>query len=471
MKLKICRYIDILIQIVFIYGYGVVLPLYFQNKYFDMLEAKYSCYKIIGFILIILITINVIIKTLSQEFHPKPGLLNIAMIIFLISCTMTTMLSSVPKYSFTGNQGFYVGLQTILIAIISILYISSLSQLKTICFIPVVITSCLIYILTIFHSAEIDILNMHQQILPAAYHKYLSTMGNINWFGGYLCLTVPLYFCMYLKTGSFFILIASILGISNCLLLGSDGLYIGILTSLFILIFVILKDKTSTKRTATIAFTIITEILLIKNSPQFTNHLETMEGINSLLISNSSIVLFSAVFLMLVVLYFFLNEKYTSAIASVFDTLLLISAIVITFAAIKESGIFFGNNRLIIWKESIDAYINHFSLKQKLFGNGLEMCRNIYQLLSSYSGQLVTTSHSEPIQLLVTAGISGFTAYILFIVAYVITFIKNRLYENHLKLSITIALMAYLGQSLTISTTIPNLAFMSVLLCLFMQNN
>lgn len=466
---KISYYLDLSIQLLFIYGFGVILPLFFQDRYFDMLEAKYICFKVIGFILVTSITTSLFLKIVTKQFKLKVDLMKVSILLFLVSCTISTFLSYVPAYSFDGSQGFYIGLLTVSIIAISILYISTLKPLKPVFYLPVLVCCVVIYSITILHSMEIDVLDMHNNILTAAYHKYLSTIGNINWFNGYICLSAILFITLYLLKGKIIYLISSIFALSNILLIGSDGLYIGIAFCLCALFFIIFSGKDTLKHTIVLLTVLITEVIIIKYVPLFTNHLESMEGFCRLVFNKYMIITLIGLLLFLLLIYLKLDTKFYKPLAILCSLSLFISIIAVFAYTMNNDGNYFGNNRMFIWKRSFDVYFNQYSLKEKLFGTGLEMCRNLYQLLSSFTGQIITTSHSEPIQLLVTTGLAGYLSYLIFIGSYIFTFIQQKAYKNPLKTAISIALLAYFGQSLTVSTTIPNLAFMAILITLFMQ--
>jgi hypothetical protein len=92
------------------------------------------------------------------------------------------------------------------------------------------------------------------------------------------------------------------------------------------------------------------------------------------------------------------------------------------------------------------------------------MLRNIYASMYEKYGVVYVVSHSEPVQLLVTMGISGLLIWILMWVAVFIPFFKRKGYQNSALIGPYCGLFAYLGQSLVNSAMLLNLCILVIAL-------
>lgn len=467
MKDKIARFYNIFSQLSFLillYGIGIFLPLYFQNHYFDIMEAKaYGYYLVIRFFFIFAL-ITFILKIICKDFNKNYLFLRISLILFLIATCVSSFLSRSLSNAISGLQGWYIGLFTIGTLIFMILIFKDTKKISFYFYIPVIMTIAFVYILTILHSFEIDLLDLHNNILVDSYHKYLSTIGNINWYAGYLSLTVPLFVCQYLKeenkTKTVIYAVMSFLGVLSISFLGSDSIYLALGFMSFFVIPYLFWEKQHIKRFSYIIIVYICGLL----TARYLDY--CMDGFSAITRQYKFILPCFVVAICLYVISVDLKnrkfQKYRKTIIIAIETALFIALIGFVTYAFLNNGGDWATGRGALWEETLKIYSN-FSLKRKLFGLGPEMLNNAYANFNNKYHALYLTSHSEPIQLLATLGICGLITWIMCWGYFFVNFFKTKAWKDSKLIPIYISLFAYFGQALLNSSTTLNVATLSLL--------
>ena len=104
-----------------------------------------------------------------------------------------------------------------------------------------------------------------------------------------------------------------------------------------------------------------------------------------------------------------------------------------------------GSGRGVIWIYTFKLF-DQMSFGEKLIGLGPETLRMYNTEINEIVGGWVLTNHSDFLQLLVTNGLLGLTAWIAMWASIVVKQIKSKVIEDDAFIFF-ICLMAYLGQS------------------------
>lgn len=469
---KICEKLEKLSFIVVLYGFGVLLPLYVDHYYFNIMEAKADIYNQFLKYSSILLIITLIIKIINKKLYLSKPKLMVYLMIFFTFVLISTIGTFAPGYVLFGQQGWYIGFITIGSLILIILITKDIKLDNKYIYYPVYIAIIIIFIIAILHSFHIDVFNLHYTIPDDQYHNYLSTIGNIDWFVGYLCLIVPLFTCLYIKENrrieKIIYLIISSLGVLTIALLNADGIYLGIGFASFFIIPFVFNNPTNIKKFSYILFIFLIGIILARILDYQTGQL------NKYLLSNISIISISIITLVL----FICGKKADEAKYNVYkNKIILILEILLVFIALAAIILIalnfndeFGNNRGILWKYSFELF-NKFRFKEKLIGLGPETLINAYSYISANFGSMYLSSHSEPIQLLLTTGIFGLISWLLCWGCILVSFFKAKTYKTSLKIEYYVPLFCYFGQSLVNSATTVNVATLAIVIILYLQNN
>lgn len=468
LKLFYSKYINYLF-LLFIIIVGTLLPLYYNDYYFDMLEAKNYMFVTTFEVILPFIIIFLFLKTITKTNKKNNSRYIIPLIIFLFFSLISTLLSFSPSQAFSGVQGWYIGFFTICSLILSVILFCDIDSINKYYFIPVIVALIIVYLLTILDTFELDILNFRSEISVRARHNFLSTIGNINWFVGYLSLTVPCLICLFMiskKRNNIIIFgfLAS-LGIINIAFIGADSIYLGLgLLSFFVIPF-IFNSLQSIKRFSIIFFiySISLYVARILDYPMFGYCAYTRK----LYIIIPCLIISIILYILSKVVKENTYNKISRSIIICIELLLvffLLSFIIYTILNIDND---WGTGRLIIWNASFQAY-KKFSLKRKLFGLGPEMINNVYSSISSIDGGICVIAHSEPIQTLLSMGLFGLLSYYLLYLIIFIDFIKYKLWKRNNVFPFVASIICYFGQSFVNSATTVNVCTLALVLILYL---
>lgn len=438
-------------------GYGVIVPLCFNYAYFDIMEVKNEVASIITFIMLPLAFIILILKIISKNCFKKNRLFIISLICFSFISLLSTLLSYDKASAFNGSQGWYIGSFMIISVSLFILALYDMKQINNKLYIPVLCAVGFVYVLTVLDTFNIDLFNFKEFVDDSIKHNYLSTIGNINWYVGYLSLTSLFFIASFIyetnKTRKIIFFIMSFLAIYNIGAIGSDGIYLSLMFSGFGFVPFVFSNIKRFKDLGVVVFLYSISLLILRliNYP--------LSGYSTYTVSLPFIIV---CFVMSVVMYLLpniLKNKYTDNIKKtiiiIFESLLLLAVLSIIVVVLIKKDPTWGSGRYEIWSDSFNAYY-FFSIKDKLIGQGPELVNNVYAGLSSFKGVIYQCSHSEPIQLLITTGIFGLLSWLMCYVSLLLPYFKNKLWNTN-KAPLYISLFAYLGQSLVNSATTLNI--------------
>lgn len=213
----------------------IIIPLYYERAYFNILQAKGHIY-IAGAVIVILYLVFslFILKNkdlLTYVLKKKWDITSYSIVVFGVLATISSLFSGDFLVSFWGIQGWCVGGFAFLSFSIIYIVLASYLELGQNMWLPVIAVNSVIFIIGIFHSAGIDVLSLHKNMVPNQVFKYISTIGNLNWYVGYLCLLVPMIGVFYIscsdRNSILIYLVFLSLACINIVLCGSDGIYLG----------------------------------------------------------------------------------------------------------------------------------------------------------------------------------------------------------------------------------------------------
>ena len=457
-----------LLFIIYLYAFGIGLPLYFNDQYFDMMEAKASfAYAAIIVLIIPLFLLFIYQFYLDKDKKKSPFL--IIIVIFGVAACLSTIFSKNPINSLNGEKGWHIGLLAIVSCIFAIVAFKDIKIKNHWILLPLLAAIFIINGIAILHSFEIDIFGLHDNIYALSYHKFLTTIGNINWYTGYLCLCVPLTCCLYLncERHQWAYLALAATNIMAVALLGSDGIYLGLGFVSFFIVPAILRSRNTLKRFATLLLFFALGLFIARKL------MYCMDGYSGEL--RRMIVILPLLVLCLFLLSFslFIKEdtynKLSKYLIILFEFLLIMIVIAFFLVNLRRGSFEWTTGRLPLWHDSLKLFVNYQPL-QKMFGIGLENLYLKYGPISERYGAIYLSSHSEWIHLLMTGGYSCFYAYALCWLSLIVMFFKRRLYKNIKLMPFGMSLLCYLGQTFINSATICNVMSMSIILVLFVQN-
>lgn len=452
----------------------LVVPLFFENKYFNMLEAKAHVYAVGAIAACIFMLVGFAMEKSVGELFPKSGnILDFGIVLFGVIALISCLLSGSVWESFWGLSGWRVGAFTFATFALFYRFLASNLNYRQNLWIPVLMVNVVIFLLGICHSMGVDILGMHEYINPKEFYSYISTIGNLNWFVGYLCLTVPLVTVFYLSSESVFsrniCLVFLIPAVLNMVLCGSDGLYLGIGVCAFFAVPYIMGEGKRIQRIFVLLFLYGCALFIVGNCPFFSEKVASIKGISGVFLRlpvTVGIIVIGLAGLILAGRFGDqISENTRRRITVLLELVLILTAAVFLWDMIMNFSDSWGTERGRTWKYSLSLFRN-FSVKDKLLGVGPEMLRSYYAELTDYFSRKILVAHSEPLQILLTTGIAGFLCWVVIWGSMIGLYLKKSLWK-HEAIAFVLPLAAYLGQSLVNSPQTTNAAILCVMFACF----
>lgn len=464
----------------------VIIPLYCEYFYFNMSQAKGHVYMIGVFFLLLSAAIITIVCHFRKENNTttsrRGSLLFFEKILIIFGgiALLSSIFSESFPYAFWGTLGWSVGSYTIITLILIYFLLTKWTDRQRISFYKkmLIFSSFLVLTIGILHSAGIDVLFMHEGIYEPQWFDYLSTIGHKNWYVGYLSLIFPFFYMSFLKAQKkkerwvYGCMVE--LSLWNIILCDSDGIYLALAFCSLFIVPLFKKSSSYIRDTGLVITGYGLALLLIGQLPVFAPKVLSMEGISLQLLSMPlSFSIFAAGVLVSIILKKHPIEEAgrnrLSTFLIILLTLLLLGYLGYTLFHFDDS---WGTYRGEIWKTSMEIYRN-FPLRSKLIGVGPEMLKDYYASLSAHRSLVVLVSHSEPIQILLTMGLTGFLCWVLGWGSLMYHYVKNTFTEPE-QMAYYLPMMAYFAQSLVnsaITTNVALLCIMAVLLRLQFIDN
>lgn len=400
-----------------------ILPLYMEQGYYKLGEAKGIMYMLIGGAFILASSFLVGLTKKSEGVH------DILLRALLLTNLVTLLFSCDIKTSFLGLEGWRVGFLTTAIMILDCYFLAKGLYVDEYVLAAVFITPFLIFVI-----GGLGRFGIYPIEIYGSDSSFLATIGNINWYVGFLSIFVPagvgLTYLQKPGSKSFFACgLYTVAGLIALLLQGADSGLLVILGAYGLLLFLSLSDRASFHRflAQVLIFGLSAEIvnLMMLFNPGAYNY---EENVLIALCSNHIGLVIVALSFFLYRLSAFLDEtgflwKKTLYRKVYCGLIITIVAIIAVITAIGKIPYNFGNGRVFIWQISLDMFLN-LSSWQKIFGVGQD-CYYSYayhnpmwadSLLNVLEGDRLTNAHCELLTILVERGIVGATLYYGFIV-------------------------------------------------------
>lgn len=454
------------------------LPLWLQDGYFDILEAKYKCFYIIalGMILIWMCVSGVMCLIDRKEFHGvcikrswkqvkqnyQDTLLKIcdaAVLIYWIGAAISTWLSKYRFESFWGNEGRYSGLFLISIYVLLYWIVSHHWRLNERVMDVFLATGLVVCVFGILHYFKFDPLNLHENVNPDQIPIFVSTLGNINSYTAYVGMITGFSGVMYVfsdkKTRAGWYFFCYIVSLAALITGISDNAYLSVAALLGVgPVLMLKKEKTMLRYLLLVVtfFSVCLAAIVISN--QAGDAVVGLQSICGLLGRIKAFPYFVGLLWVGFVGIIILVKKNVIHYGNKADLLVklwiailgacVLGVIVIlwyangaTDAGERLGGFvnylqfddYWGNSRGYIWKFCVKIW-NEFPVSKKVWGYGPETfgiltLNEVYDDMVAITGQFYDNAHNEYMQLLVTNGILGVVSYVLFLLTAVIRMLKS----------------------------------------------
>ena len=363
----------------------------------------------------------------------KEGIVSYAGFAFLFSNVLSFLFSVKKSVSFFGLEGWRGGFLTVLLMLFFVLVLSFSEHFSKYMIAALLITPALEFVLGILGRFRIYPVQISNQN-----NSFLATIGNINWYVGFLSVFVPLgiglCYTEKLFSMSFYLLaLYEILGLVATFTQGSESGVLMLAGSFIVLLFRSLGSrKNFLKMTLQLFILGLSMEMLFFGS--FYNYQSNLligfcSGFKGLILMAAAFFLYRLSRLFEEINAMWRGKLYTEILL----VALFIGTLVAGYLFYSKFSYNFGNGRGLIWSISIDIF-GTLSPWRKIVGVGQDgfygyaysVPEIADSLLNTFPGNILTNAHCELLTMLVERGLLGVVTYLFFISTVLCTFFRNK---------------------------------------------
>lgn len=488
-KLDKIMYVIIMLYLVILFG---VFPLYYQDKYFNMGEAKYQFAKVSGIVFFGILLLLQLVKSgmeLKSRLQNKQGIRSAKnlsatdwfVIAYGIAVGISFCITPYKQEAIWGYPGWYMGVLSQLLFLLIYFFVSRYARWERFLLVPVLLSSAIVFILAILHRFRIDPLGMYEGVSEKNFILFLTTIGQATWYSGYLCIVLPIgLFAFWYSKGVIAHLLLSVyimLGFATLVTQNSDSAYIALGLMLLVLFCFSFENNEKMKRFLEIVLLGLLSFKMIGwlqlTYPDKAIPLEAL----STFASQSYITVFV---LMIMGLFYAALSKMdmdktfeVSAYKSLPRVVVCIAGVGVVAVVLlvyltttdslsgflsffKEINYFnfnenWGSGRGFTWSICTRIY-QEFSWEQKLFGCGPD-CFAAYSyayygeiLKEKWGSSILTNAHNEWFTSLLFFGWSGFLSYLGIFISQIRQSVKIRKKAPQV-IAVMMCIVAYMGHN------------------------
>lgn len=423
-----------------------VLPLLFHNAFFDINRFKVEAVCRVVPVLALLMGAAILLARRGEKRIPHPGRASrLLMLLFLAACVIACARTGFEPATLDGSEGRYCGLIFVLCCGAAFFIIGEGKTCARL-LVPMVICATAVALLGLVNAMGFDPLGFYARIKKGQETVFLSTIGHFDFFGTYLVMLFPLagsQFVFSEKRGMrAFGLSCACMMVLGAMASRTDSALIGLHLACLALLAIsggdLLEMACSLILWAMVCAALPVMCVLLGYSafhPQ-------ISGLPKLLFDLHAGESICVLLLVLAAVCLWLahrgrkapgRRRTAAALLScfVFAVLLLLSAMfyfsfVDTGMNLGEAASFlrfddsWGSLRGFAWIRSLRAFADA-SPAQKLFGAGMELTLRVltpyFDDPSMLRSGVFNDPHCQPLQILLTCGVLGMAAFVLFYAA------------------------------------------------------
>lgn len=483
----------------------VIYPLALHDHYFDITYTKYTVFKVGVILFAVIWAMGLVIvltginaggmKGRHAGGNVKVGTMDkfkavicdgvygtdICMVLFFISGVMSFIMAEDKKNAFTGAQGRYCGLAfMILIFIMYIIVsakVSNMEKMWSLISMVFVLVSSVTFIIAILQNIGFDPFKLLDGINRKQRNIYVSTFGNIDIFGSFICIALPLFMGLYVTEKSNIKRIVYGIGVFAGFMAfipaNADVVFAGVGAAVIAVLFATVYMERVDRLFELVMLgsggylgMVLLRMLVGTNGAKIT-------GFNRLAEHPALLVIIFAVglFIRLIIQVYinrnkteiYINENKSEVYINkqkngtgikliIALAVVLIPGIAVIIYGRKNNLAMFdfndkwGSYRGYIWRRVTGLY-GELPFVQKIFGHGNESIRSLmddrfYDEMLQVTGTVYDNAHNEYLQYLVTQGLFGMLSYGGVVVTAVIAGVK-KIKKSPYILGLLLAVVSY----------------------------
>lgn len=467
--------------------YGVflssVFPLIYRNNYIDINTFKFLVFSTATGLCFAFFCAYLVLRLILIKRSPlvrcenRPRAADAAMLLFLLVNALSCALSENPQLSCLGLSGRKTGLQFILCLSAMYLMLRCAPEALSCVKVGLTISGALCSLLAIINFLGFDPLDMYSNLVPGQHEMFISTIGNRNFYGAFMCIFLPVSssICVFGEgKRSLLCWPCVLLGFAAVVSGRSDLAYAGVGAATLVLFFLSLRSARAFSKFMLLTCTAALSVLILRSLygvyaaqslymyPSISKWLLTSAKIEYALGALLFAALAGAIFVVRLKSERALRVIRRAALATVVSLAACVLVLMLFYTLSGKTPPFasdllkfdddFGNFRGYIWIRAVRIF-KDLSPVKKLIGLGPDMFKSYAQRIykaemNEITGAAFDNCHNEYLQYLLTSGLLGLFAYVTALAASFITLIR-RVKANDLAFApLLTALTGYAVQSL-----------------------
>lgn len=483
----------------------VIYPLALHDHYFDITYTKYTVFKVGVILFAVIWAMGLVIvltginaggmKGRHAGGNVKVGTMDklkavicdgvygtdICMVLFFISGVMSFIMAEDKKNAFTGAQGRYCGLAfMILIFIMYIIVsarVSNMEKMWSLISMVFVLVSSVTFIIAILQNIGFDPFKLLDGINRKQRNIYVSTFGNIDIFGSFICIALPLFMGLYVTEKSNIKRIVYGIGVFAGFMAfipaNADVVFAGVGAAIIAVLFATVYMERVDRLFELVMLgsggylgMVLLRMLVGTNGAKITGFNRLAEH-PALLVIIFAVVLFIRLIIQVYInrnkTEIYINENKSEVYINkqkngtgikliIALAVVIISVIAVIIYGRKNNLAMFdfndkwGSYRGYIWRRVTGLY-GELPFVQKIFGHGNESIRSLmddrfYDEMLQVTGTVYDNAHNEYLQYLVTQGLLGMLSYVGVVVTAAIAGVK-KIKKSPYILGLLLAVVSY----------------------------
>ncbi len=189
------------ITAVYVFFMFAIYPLYYEDKYYNMGDAKWHFFKWVTLVAIIALLgvftwyqIYLAGKDKLKEYWNinETSIIDKFVLAYAVACLLSYLFSPYKSTILYGYDGWYMGLLAQLAFVLLYYFTSRFWRWDEICLIIYLSVSAIVFLLCILHRFMIDPMQMYVGLDPGYYINFVSTLGQATWFSSYMVIIFPI---------------------------------------------------------------------------------------------------------------------------------------------------------------------------------------------------------------------------------------------------------------------------------------
>lgn len=477
-RYRVNRPIDI-VTIVYLIFISSVFCVYMDNKYFNITatRAMLFTYSAIALVILAVMAYGIELSMIryydseAELFHKDKRIIEMPELwitLFMVANVIAWFMSENRKGSWTGETGRCFGLSMVIVVTLVVIVLSRQTCMSPIIFISLSATAIYAYAIAFLQHFGNDPLSLRATVVKRQKEMFISTFGNINTYGAYICVVLPIFAAVFIFSKKIWArsLAGTMLVLSGVAIIPakSDNVYLGSAAAFLVLFYIAIMNKRFTEYIFAVLLLVMGLTFMAYLNESYKGSQKHINGVAEI-VENPKIMTMLAVVVGIILVLTLLFRQFNYELYKniqckkfliIFSIILVVCFIGVVIYGVNTKNSMFvfndkwGTYRGYIWRRCWNIFEDADPI-HKLFGHGNEtiaaQMKQYYSEMVSITGKKYDNAHNELLQYLVTTGLFGLVSYLGFVVSSFV-YMLRRLKGDPIAIACLAAGVSYFAQGL-----------------------